>query len=317
MENLSIPILAFLLDTIIGDPKIKWHPVALIGNVIGFYETIFYNKADSGTAKIIYGLCTVLFTFATVLAVGFLLITLANTIHYWVGFAMKIIILYITISPRALASAGDELASLLKTNNITEAREKLGWIVGRDTKELDESEITRATIETVAENTVDGILAPYFFYAILGPMGALFYRTANTLDSMLGYKNDRYIYFGRVAAKLDDLLTYIPARIGSLLFIGAAFLLRFDYKSAYKVGRRDAKKHPSPNGGYAEAPVAGALHIRLGGYNKYGDITTFREYMGEAIEPMRGIHIRRTIGLMYISTLEMVGLVTLVLYLTK
>ena len=216
---------------------------------------------------------------------------------------MQVIIVYITISPRSLASAGLELAQLLQKGDLTEARRKVGWIVGRDTTELDESEITRATIETVAENTVDGIISPLLFFAVFGPLGALFYRTANTMDSMLGYKNEKYLYFGRIAARFDDVLNWIPARITFLLYILTAFVLRHDWRNAWRIGIRDAHKHPSPNGGYAEAPVAGALHIRLGGYNKYGDTMTFRAYMGDPDTKMRGVHIQKTIGMMYVCSL--------------
>ena len=182
------------------------------------------------------------------------------------------------------------------------------------TEDLDESEITRATVETIAENTVDGIIAPFFFFIIGGPMGAILYRTANTMDSMLGYKNQKYLYFGRVAARFDDILNWIPARITFVLFVISAFFLRFDAKKAIEIGLRDAKKHPSPNGGYAEAPVAGALHIRLGGYNQYFKKMTFREYMGDPIEKLNRNHITRTIYMMYVTTILMVIISTVITY---
>ena len=187
----------------------------------------------------------------------------------------------------------------MRKQDILEARRKVGWIVGRKTSDLDESEITRATIETVAENTVDGIISPLFWFVLLGPWGAIGYRAINTMDSMLGYKNDRYLYFGRFAARLDDVVNYIPARLTLVLFVIAAFLCGKDWKHALRIAARDAAKHPSPNGGYAEAPVAGALHIRLGGHNVYHDKVTFRSYMGDPIEPMVGRHIYQTIYLMY------------------
>jgi cobalamin biosynthesis protein cobD len=198
-----------------------------------------------------------------------------------------------------LAEAGLEIANLLRKQDISEARRKVGWIVGRKTSELDESEITRATIETVAENTVDGIISPLFWFVLLGPWGAIGYRAINTMDSMLGYKNDRYLYFGRFAARLDDVVNYIPARITCVLFVIASFLCGKDWKHAIRIATRDAHKHPSPNGGYAEAPVAGALHIRLGGQNVYHDKVTFRAYMGDPITSMVGKHIYQTIYLMY------------------
>ena len=145
-------------------------------------------------------------------------------------------------------------------------------------------------------------------------MGAILYRTANTMDSMLGYKNQKYLYFGRVAARFDDVLNWIPARITFILLIISAFFLRFDAKKALQIGLRDAHKHPSPNGGYAEAPVAGALHIRLGGYNQYFKKMTFREYMGDPIEKLNRNHITRTIYMMYFTTILMIIISTAITY---
>lgn len=243
-----------------------------------------------------------------------LLLWLGGVVDKWVYYAFEVVILYIAISPRSLAGAGFTISQLIKQGNIVEARKRLSWIVGRDTEDLDESEITRATVETIAENTVDGIIAPFFFFIIGGPMGAILYRTANTMDSMLGYKNQKYLYFGRVAARFDDILNWIPARITFVLIVISAFFLRFDAKKAIQIGLRDAKKHPSPNGGYAEAPVAGALHIRLGGYNQYFKKMTFREYMGDPIEKLNRNHITRTIYMMYVTTILMVIISTVITY---
>ncbi len=297
-----IPLWAFLLDCLIGDPRSKYHPVVLMGQVISYLEHLLYAKHDKPRIQFLYGLLTVALTLLIVTGVGFLLLLVAGAINYWVAYGLEIIMLYSTISPRSLATAGAELAGFLAAGNLQEARRKVGWIVGRDTTELDESEITRATIETVAENTVDGIVSPLLFFAVFGPLGALAYRAANTMDSMLGYKNERYLYFGRAAARFDDILNFIPARITLLLYLLSAKILKHDAKNAWRIAKRDAAKHPSPNGGYAEAPVAGALHIRLGGYNKYGDQMTFRAYMGDPDVKMKGLHIKKTIGMMYVCT---------------
>ena len=216
---------------------------------------------------------------------------------------IEALILSFMISPRSLAEAGQELHHLLIIGDIEEARRKVGWIVGRDTDKLDEPEIVRATVETVAENTVDGIVSPLFFFMIGGLPLAIAYRAANTMDSMIGYKNDKYIYFGRTAARLDDVMNYIPARLTALLFIASATMLRLDYKNAITMMKRDANKHPSPNGGYAEATVAGALHIRLGGYNSYFGKMSFREYMGDPVEVLAPQHIMLTIKMMYTATI--------------
>lgn len=290
---------ALLLDTLVGDPRSKYHPVVLIGNCISFYEHLLYKKNTIAKNQILLGISTVLLVLMTVMLIVTGLLFIGGTIHPIGYFIVSLLCLYIAISPRCLAEAGIEIANLLRKQDISEARRKVGWIVGRKTSELDESEITRATIETVAENTVDGIISPLFWFVLLGPWGAIGYRAINTMDSMLGYKNDRYLYFGRFAARLDDVVNYIPARITCVLFVTASFLCGKDWKHAIRIATRDAHKHPSPNGGYAEAPVAGALHIRLGGQNVYHDKVTFRAYMGDPITSMVGKHIYQTIYLMY------------------
>jgi len=294
-----IPLGTLLLDTLVGDPRSKYHPVVLIGNCISFYEHLLYKKNTIAKNQILLGISTVLLVLMTVMLIVTGLLFIGGTIHPIGYFIVSLLCLYIAISPRCLAEAGIEIANLLRKQDISEARRKVGWIVGRKTSELDESEITRATIETVAENTVDGIISPLFWFVLLGPWGAIGYRAINTMDSMLGYKNERYLYFGRFAARLDDVVNYIPARITCILFVIASFLCGKDWKHAIRIATRDAHKHPSPNGGYAEAPVAGALHIRLGGQNVYHDKVTFRAYMGDPITSMVGKHIYQTIYLMY------------------
>lgn len=309
-----IPLLAFLLDIALGDPKSKFHPVVLMGRIISFFEAVFYKETDNDTKKLWYGGIAVGFILLTTYIITSLILWFAAFINEWVLYIVEILILYITISPRSLGGAGFEINRLLKQGSIKEAREKLSWIVGRDTENFDESEITRATVETISENTIDGVVAPLFWFVIAGPIGAVLYRAANTMDSMMGYKNEKYLFFGRVAAKLDDWLNWLPARITFILFLIAAFILRFDAKQAFHITIRDAKKHPSPNSGYAEAPVAGSLHIRLGGFNRYFNKETFRPYMGDPLEEMNRLHITRTIYMMYCATVLMIILSTLTIY---
>lgn len=309
-----IPILAFILDMILGDPRSNLHPVVLIGRVISFFEAVFYKYTDNDTKKLWYGGITVGFILLTIYIITSLILWLAGLINEWVYYLVEVVLVYVTISPRSLGGAGFEITRLLKQGFIDDARKRVSWIVGRDTEHLDESEITRATVETIAENTVDGIVAPLFFFLIAGPIGSILYRTANTMDSMMGYKNDKYMYFGRVAARLDDILNWIPARITFLLFVITAFIMRFDAPEALRIGLRDAWKHPSPNGGYAEAPVAGALHIRLGGFNQYFNKRTFREYMGDPKETMNRLHITRTIYMMYGATFLAILISTAVIW---
>lgn len=303
-----IPFFAFLLDCLIGDPNTKYHPVVGIGRIISFYERIFYRKHDTDSRKFWYGGCTALLTIITAVTMGAIVMYVAGLLHPIALYVVEVFIVYITISPRSLAEAGLTIAHYLRDGDVPMARKRVSWIVGRDTEHLDEGEITRATIETVAENTIDGIISPLFYFIFFGPLGALFYRAANTLDSMIGYKNDKYMYFGRIAARFDDVVNYIPARIGFILFVLASLLLGYDAKKAIVIGVRDAHKHPSPNGGYAEAPVAGALHIRLGGFNQYFNRMTFREYMGDLDVPMKGKHIVQTVRMMYVVTIMMLAI---------
>lgn len=297
-------ILAFFIDAVMGDPRSKLHPVVLIGNLIAGIEGMLYGKEDSDRKKLVLGgilvVLVLLFTFAVVNGIMNLVKMLDNI---YVVTLIEAFFLSFTISPKSLAAAGKELYGYLVADDLNNARYKVGWIVGRDTEELTPGEVSRATIETIAENTVDGIIAPLFYFAIGGVPLAFLYRAVNTMDSMVGYKNDRYIYFGRVAARADDVLGYIPARITGLLFVVSAFILGYDGKKAWKILRRDASKHPSPNGGWAEATVAGALHIRLGGFNSYFGKVHFREYMGDPIEEIGFDHIMKTIRLMYTDTI--------------
>jgi len=174
-------------------------------------------------------------------------------------------------------------------------------IVGRDTGRMDAEEITRATVETVAENTVDGITAPLFYAFLGGAPLAMAYRAVNTLDSMVGYKNDCYLYFGRAAARFDDFVNYLPARLTGMLLVIAAFILRLNARRVWTVVRRDAPGHPSPNSGIPEAAVAGALGVRLGGWNSYQGSLSFRPYLGEAIVPLQADHIRQVVRVMYVT----------------
>lgn len=296
-------IIAFFMDMLIGDPNSRWHPVVLMGKLIGVLERWFYRESDSDGKKFAAGAMLVLITLLVSYEAAAAVIMLSYQIPWeWGPAAAGGLLLSFTISPKSLAKAGKGIYTLLILGEIEKAREKVGWIVGRDTENLSEAEIARATVETIAENTVDGIIAPLFFFVIGGVPMAVLYRAANTMDSMIGYKNDKYLYFGRAAARLDDVLNYIPARITGVLFVFAAWILGFDYRSGYRMMLRDAQKHPSPNGGYAEATVAGALHIRLGGVNSYFGRKSFRAYMGEAIELTAPKHIMECIRMMYTAT---------------
>ncbi len=298
-----IAMAAFFLDTVLGDPQTRWHPVAVLGRLIAFLEKLLYPLRGSDAQKFAMGsLLTLLVLCISYAFADGLLLAARQLPVAWGAEVVSVILLYFCISPRMLAKAGQDIYALLVKGDIAAAREHVGYIVGRDTAELDEADAARAAIETVAENTVDGVIAPLFFFALGGAPLAVLYRAANTMDSMLGYKNERYLYFGRMAARVDDVLNFVPARMTGILFVMAAFLLGYDGRNALNILVRDAAGHPSPNGGHAEAPVAGALHIRLGGVNYYFGERHFRAYMGDAHMEITAKHILGAIRLMYTVT---------------
>lgn len=307
-----IPLGAVLFDSLIGDPRSRLHPVVLIGNYISLLEKAFRRPQHSPGSQLAAGAVLVALVVLTTYAVVWLIVTGLEQLSASAVFWGEALILSFAITPRSLAEAGMEICRYLQVGNMEQARYKVGWIVGRDTQRLDEREVTRATVETVAENIVDGIISPLVYFAIGGAPLAFLYRAVNTLDSMIGYKNDKYLYFGRVAARVDDVFNYIPARITGVLLVIAAFLLGYNPKRAAKMIWRDAAKHPSPNSGIAEAGVAGALGIRLGGLNYYGGVASLRAYMGDEDNRLSAVYIQKTVYIMYVVTVICVLLITLI-----
>lgn len=294
MEIAFIALLAFIIDCIIGDPNSKYHPVALMGKLIDILDKLLCKDNASEPTKLVCGfiLVAILLSFSYGITYG--LITLLDIFNCPSLFNIFIqaVILSFMISPKSLAKAGNDIYDELINHNLDEARKKVNYIVSRDANRMNEQDITRATIETVAENIVDGIISPLFYFFIGGLPLAVLYRMSNTMDAMIGYKNDKYLYFGRTAARIDDVLNFIPARITGFLLVIVSFYCKLNAKGALKMMLRDAKKHPSPNGGYTEATVAGALDIRLGGMNYYFGRQSFRAYMGEAINELNAYHIQ-------------------------
>ncbi len=305
-----LPGLALILDTLIGDPRTGWHPVVLIGNLIAALEKRLLDPAAAPDAKRRAGLVLVLAVLAVSFTLSWLALAALAALHPLAALGGGALLLSFAITPRSLAEAGREIQALLEAGDLDEARRKVGWIVGRDTAALDAAEITRATVETVAENITDGIIAPLFYAALGGAPLAVLYRAVNTLDSMVGYKNDKYRDFGLVAARTDDVFNYIPARITGVLIIAASFLTGRDARGAARAIRRDAAKHPSPNSGIPEAGVAGALGVRLGGLNYYGGVPSLRATMGEPRRQLAPGDIARTVRMMYTATALFAAAVT-------
>jgi len=300
------PVLAIVVDSLIGDPRVNWHPVVLIGHLITWVEGLVLRPQLSSALKKLAGLVLVLVVLTVTYGASWGIMLVLALVHPLLAWSVGAILLAFTVSPRSLAEAGREIKGCLDAGDILTARFKVSLVVGRDTAQMDTAEVTRATVETVAENIVDGVIAPLFYAFIGGVPLAYLYRAVNTLDSMVGYRNDKYIDFGMVAARVDDCFNYIPARITGGLVVIAALLLGYDAKGAIRTVWRDAAKHPSPNSGVAEAAVAGALGIRLGGRNFYSGVVSFRSYMGEQHQALKSSDIAKTIRIMYVVTAEFI-----------
>ena len=308
-------ITAYFLDLIVGDPYWLPHPVRIIGKVIEYLARVLRKNNQNQRAEKIKGI------FLTVITVGlsyyiiYFLIYIAGIISPGLKFAFSSFFIFTSLSTKNLGEEAFSVCRALKENNLELARERVSRIVGRDTRDLDENGIVRATVETVAENTVDGIISP-LFYAVLGgaPM-AMAYKAVNTLDSMVGYKNEKYLYFGWFSAKLDDLANYLPARISVLLIPVASLMLRQRGLAALRAIFRDGKKSPSPNAGIPEAGFAGALGIQLGGVNFYQGVEEYRPVLGEKLKRKSSKDILQAIRLSYtVSTLMLLSSLAILYY---
>lgn len=293
-------LLAYLLDLILGDPRWLPHPIRGIGYTITKTEQFLRHlKISERLAGVIL----------TVLIVGgvFLLstglINLAYLIHPNLGTGLSIFLIFTTLSIKSLYQESMKVYRALQQGEILQARQDLAMIVGRDTENLDFVEIVRAGVETVAENTVDGVISPLFFAFLGGAPWALAYKAVNTLDSMVGYRNERYLRFGWASARLDDVANFIPARIAAILMPLAAFLCGERGFEALRIVLRDGQKHPSPNSGISEAAVAGALGVQLGGLNFYQGRPSPKPFLGDPTRPLALEDIYRANRIMIVTSL--------------
>lgn len=302
MMTLGAIVAGFILDLIFGDPHWLPHPICLIGNLIGFLDKKLRRMLAPGeTALLLGGALMVIIVLVLTFAVPFAVLTLAEQVNPWLRFALETVMCYQIFATKCLRDESMKVYTALKDNDLVDARLKLSWIVGRDTKELDAAEVTKGAVETVAENTADGIIAPMFYMFIGGAPLAFLYKGINTMDSMVGYKNDRYLYFGRCAAKLDDLANLIPARITGLVMIVASYFLNLDAKRAWKTFWRDRYHHLSPNSAMTESVTAGALNIQLGGDHFYFGKLVHKETIGDDIRPVCPEDIVTTNNLLYMT----------------
>jgi adenosylcobinamide-phosphate synthase len=316
---------AIALDWMIGDPKWSTHPVIIIGRWIRSVEDRLHPSKDMTSMSegehpswlrmkgIVLTVSTVTLSFIVVL----LLVHFANNIHPWLGYAVSTWLISTTVAIRGLKDAAYLVYKPLREGNLTDARKYTGYIVGRDTDTLHEEELTRAVVETVAENIVDAVIAPLFYALIGGAPLAMLYRASNTLDSMVGYRNNRYRYFGWASARWDDAMNWIPARLTGLLLVLIALIEPgFSGKRAAAAIRRFAHLHPSPNSGIPESAVAGALGIELGGLNVYGGAASERARLGWPLRPRTQQDIVHAVRMLYgVSFIVMGGLLCVILVL--
>lgn len=296
---LALPT-AFLLDACFGDPRQLPHPVRWMGRAIEIAEPVFRRFF---AREVLAGLA-----FAVTLILGCwglaaLTVGLAYRTNGLLGFAVETILLFYCFSARSLAQAGMEIYALLAKSEVDQARSRVAMIVGRDVENYQADGIGRATVETVAENVVDGVLSPLFFAVIGGAPLAIAYKMVNTLDSMVGYKNPKYLLFGRVAARIDDAANYLPARLAVPLIALAASLVGASGRSALVTAWREGRHHSSPNAGYPEAAFAGALGVRLNGPNTYGGVLVKKPYIGADFGAVQTDHIRQACRLMLATSL--------------
>jgi adenosylcobinamide-phosphate synthase len=292
----TIIFAAIVIDLLIGDPRWLPHPVVLMGKLITFLEKS-WNRGEDRVCK---GVCLTATVVLLVFFLSLFLVFVAYQLHPFVGVCVQIYLISTTIAIKGLSSAAKEVLVHLVNGNLVESRLKLSMIVGRDTERLPGSEIVRGTVETVAENTVDGITAPLFWAIIGGAPLAMVYRAINTLDSMVGHKNERYMQFGWASARLDDLGNWIPARLTALsMWLAAYFIKGSNMSNGWKITLRDARKHPSPNSGWSEAMVAGLIGIQLGGINYYRGIKSVRAQMGDPLRNLVSSDIEKAIRFMH------------------
>ena len=304
MRYHSIAFLAgFLLDLCLGDPHWLYHPIRLIGAWIAWLEKKLHKEETPRNEKKerVQGTYLVLAVLlVTGLCVAGILI-LAYLLYPAVGVIVESIMTYQILATKCLKVESMRVYTCLKKGDLPAARQAVSMIVGRDTADLDETGVAKAAIETVAENTSDGVIAPMLYTALFGPILGFLYKAVNTMDSMVGYKNDKYLFFGRTAAKLDDVVNYIPARISAwLLILAASFPGReFSGREAYRIFQRDRYQHASPNSAQTEAACAGALGIQLAGDAFYFGKKVEKPYIGDAMRPVEAEDIRRVNRLMY------------------
>lgn len=300
--HISAFFFGFILDMIFGDPHGFPHPVRLMGRLISELEKRLLDMENRNPDRELKNgkllTAAVLLSVSAVSSVVFIAAYFAHPIF---GACAEAFMTYQILAAKGLKSESMKVFDRLERDDLSGARKEVSMIVGRDTDNLDAEGVTKAAVETVAENTSDGVVAPMLYCAVGGPVLGLMYKAVNTMDSMIGYKNDKYLYFGRAAAKLDDAANFLPARISAVFMLFSAFIGGFDFKNALRIYKRDRLKHSSPNSAHTEAVCAGALGVRLAGDAVYFGKTVKKPFIGEALRKIEPEDIRRANRLMYFT----------------
>ena len=288
--------IVYVLDLIFGDPQNVVHPVQVIGKIISAGEKVLLRKKYKFLAGAVLNIFTVSMTYTSMYLIS-------KSVKISVFFMIiEIYLMYTIFSINSLAREGNRVYRIMKEGDIEKARKDLSYLVSRDTETMDEKMIIRSTMETISENTVDGIVAPMFYMFLGGMPLAMAYKAINTLDSMVGYKNEKYMEFGKFSAKVDDVANFIPARITGILIVLASMILGYDYKNSLKIFIRDRKNHSSPNSAHSEASVAGALGVQFGGKVSYFGKEIDKPTIGDKIKDFELEDIRKNIRIMYVTS---------------
>ena len=313
MNKLTLVIkiwIAYILDLIFGDPQNIIHPVQIIGKIISLGEKILLKEKSGSRYKFFAGI--ILNIFVVSITYGLTCLIYKSSKISGVFTLIEIYLMYTVFSVNSLAREGNRVYNILKEGNIEKARKDLSYLVSRDTETMDEKMIIRSTMETISENTVDGIVAPMFYMFLGGLPLAMTYKAINTLDSMVGYKNEKYMDFGKFSAKIDDIANFIPARITGFLIVAASMILRYNYKNSLKIFIRDRKNHSSPNSAHAEASVAGALGVQFGGRVSYFGKEADKPTIGDKIKDFELEDIKKNIKIMYITSFLSLAIFSLI-----
>ena len=295
-------MLGFALDALLGDPKWFPHPVCAVGKLISCMEKLLRRLFPPRKGAMIFaGVVLWIVVCGVSFAVPFLVLRFLARINFWLGFAANSILCWLIFARKSLSEAGQHVYRAVK-ESVEEGRKAVAWYVGRDTAALSEEGVIKAAVETIAENLTDGVVSPLIYMLIGGAPLALTYKAINTMDSMLGYKNEKYLYFGRAAAKLDDVANYIPSRLAALLWIMAAAFTRNDAKGAWRIWRRDRRRHASPNSAQTESACAGALGVQLAGPAYYFGEYYAKPTIGDPLRPIEPEDILRADRMMYVAS---------------